>query len=102
MAYDEELRTHLFDINQRSRFIIDQQAHKLSSFLRANSHDVLQQRVIVGTIVNLLRVQNDLLELTRLCEARDDRRVSLLDYVAILDASSVLFSVDRIRGCRGE
>lgn len=64
--------THSLDIDKRSSLVVDKLSCELGSVIGVDASDVLEERGIVGGVVDALRVDDDLGELTRLGEAGDD------------------------------
>lgn len=60
---------HPLDVDKRPGFVVDELASKLGSLIRVEAGDVLQERSVVGGVVNPLGVDDDLGELASLSEA---------------------------------
>ena len=63
---------HPFDINKRACLVVDELAGELGALLGVNAHDVLEELGVVGSEVDFLRVEDNLVELAGLGEAGDD------------------------------
>lgn len=60
------------NIDEWPCLVVDELAGKLSTLLGVHPHDVLEELSVVGSEVDFLRVENDLIELPSLGEACDD------------------------------
>lgn len=61
-----------FHVNQGASFVFDELGRKFGAFLGVYAHDALQETDIVRGVTSLLRIQNDLLCLASLGEARNN------------------------------
>lgn len=69
------LRSYLVEVSQGLIFS-DHHLGEFCSLLRVNAHHISQEEDIVRGVANLLGVQNDLLELTRLRKTLDDLQIN--------------------------
>lgn len=61
-----------FDIDHRSRLVVDELGGKLAGLLGVDTDEVLQELGVVRGVADLLRVEDDLVELPELGKAGDD------------------------------
>ena len=65
-------RTYPFDIDERTHLIVDELSSELSSVIRVDPSNVLEERSVIGSVVDTFGVDDDLGELTSLGEASHD------------------------------